>query len=91
MPLMPDDEHGLITGFYSFSRGLGIVLGPLLAGVAISVLRPLLGSTQGYAAMWLVCGGAILASIAFMEPLQRREAQLREKRAQGEATQGAAA
>jgi MFS family permease len=80
MPLMPDEEHGLITGFYSFSRGLGILLGPLLAGFAIAAMRSSLPSTQGYAAMWLVCGAAILASIAFMGPLQAREAQLRRKR-----------
>lgn len=80
MPLMPDEEHGLITGLYSFSRGLGILLGPLLAGVAITLLRPLLDSTHGYAAMWLVCGGAVLASTAFMKPLQQREAQLRAHR-----------
>jgi MFS family permease len=80
MPLMPDEEHGLITGFYSFSRGLGILLGPLLAGFAIAAMRSSLPSTQGYAAMWLVCGAAILASIAFMGPLQAREAQLRRTR-----------
>jgi MFS family permease len=80
MPLMPEEEHGLITGFYSFSRGLGILLGPLLAGLAITVLRSLLPSTHGYAAMWLVCAAAILASLAFMAPLQAREAQLRRQR-----------
>jgi MFS family permease len=81
MPLMPDEEHGLITGFYSFSRGIGILLGPLLAGFATATLRPLLASTHGYAAMWLVCGAAILASLPFMKPIQSREAQLRRGRA----------
>lgn len=32
MPLMPEGEHGLITGFYSFSRGLGILSGPCWRG-----------------------------------------------------------
>jgi MFS family permease len=82
MPLMPEEEHGLITGFYSFSRGVGILLGPLLAGVAITVLRPALTSTHGYAAMWLVCGLAMLASAAFMGPIRHREAHLRRKRGQ---------
>jgi MFS family permease len=85
MPLMPEEEHGLVTGFYSFSRGIGILLGPLLAGLAISAFRPLLSSTEGYAAMWLVCGVAILASVAFMEPLQRNEARLRAKRERSDA------
>jgi MFS family permease len=92
MPLMPEEEHGLITGFYSFSRGLGILLGPMLGGLAITALRSLLPSTNGYAAMWLVCGAAILASLAFIEPLQAREAQLRKQRARDrDAPQGAAA
>lgn len=80
MPLMPDEEHGLITGFYSFSRGLGILLGPALAGLAITVLRPTLQATDGYAAVWAVCGAAILASAAFMAPLRAREAELRRDR-----------
>ena len=80
MPLMPDEEHGLITGFYSFSRGLGILLGPAFAGLAITLLRPELSSTDGYAAMWLVCGAAILLSLAFMAPLRTKEKQLRRKR-----------
>lgn len=91
MPLMPEEEHGLITGFYSFSRGLGILLGPLLAGLAITASRSLLSSTQGYAAMWLVCGAAILLSLAFMPPLRAREAQLRRERGRREATRARAA
>jgi hypothetical protein len=53
---------------------------PLLAGLPISVLRPLLSSTHGYAAMWLVCGAAMLASAAFMRPLRSREAEPRHRR-----------
>jgi MFS family permease len=84
MPLMPDEEHGLITGFYSFSRGIGILLGPLLAGLAITTLHPLLNSTRGYAAMWLVCGLAVLASAAFLKPIRARETELREDRGRSE-------
>jgi MFS family permease len=80
MPLMPDEEHGLITGFYSFSRGVGILLGPLLAGVAITALHSELSSTHGYAAMWLVCALSMLASGAFMRPIRSRETQLRRRR-----------
>jgi MFS family permease len=88
MPLMPEREHGLVTGFYSFSRGLGILFGPLLAGAAISLLRPVLSSTHGYAAMWLVCSAAILASLAFIAPIRRRESELRRETAERRAAQG---
>jgi MFS family permease len=70
MPMMPHDEHGALTGFYSLSRGVGTGLGPLLAGVAIQLLRGPLGSTNGYAAMWLVCGLAILASIPLVRMMR---------------------
>jgi MFS family permease len=70
-PLMPHGQHGLLTGFYSLSRGIGTALGPLMAGVAIQVLDGPFSSTQGYAAMWLVCGGTILASVPFLMRLRR--------------------
>jgi MFS family permease len=71
-PLMPAGQHGLLTGFYSLSRGLGTALGPLLAGVAIQVLHGPFSGTDGYGAMWLVCGGTILASVPFLSMLRRR-------------------
>jgi Na+/melibiose symporter-like transporter len=67
MPLMPEGEHGALTGFYSLSRGIGVMLGPLLAGVAVSVLKGPLSHTHGYAAMWLVCSAAILASLPLVK------------------------
>jgi hypothetical protein len=60
-----------LTGFYSLSRGIGTAIGPLLAGIAIGVLHGPFGSTEGYAAMWLVCGGSILLSIPFLMRLRR--------------------
>jgi MFS family permease len=68
MPLMPEEEHGVLTGLYSMSRGIGVMLGPLLAGIAIGVAEPLFESTSGYAATWWVAAVAILLSIA---PLRR--------------------
>jgi MFS family permease len=62
IPLMPEGEHGALTGFYSFSRGIGVMLGPLLAGLAVTALKGPLSSTHGYAGVWLVCGVAILSS-----------------------------
>jgi Na+/melibiose symporter-like transporter len=67
MPLMPEEEHGALTGFYSLSRGVGTMLGPLFAGLAISL-------SGGYPAMWLVSAGAILASVAFLLALERSAA-----------------
>jgi Na+/melibiose symporter-like transporter len=68
MPLMPNEEHGAMTGLFSVSRGLGVMAGPLLAGVAIDLGGGLFSSTHGYAAAWWVAGLAMLTSIV---PLRR--------------------
>lgn len=77
MPLMPDSEHGVLTGLYSMSRGLGVMLGPLLAGLAITLAQPLFDSTDGYAAAWWIAGGAILLSLL---PVRRLRADSGDRR-----------
>ena len=72
-PLMPDARHGALTGYYSASRGLGVMLGPLLAGLAVSAGAGVLSSTHGYAAMWAVCGAAALASTPLVGRVRRDE------------------
>ncbi len=70
MPLMPKDEHGALTGFYSISRGVGIVLGPILAGALIWVTRDgVFKASHGFQAMWIVCAAATLASLWFLRKL----------------------
>ena len=63
MPLMPEREHGALTGFYSVSRGLGTWLGPLFAGLAITGLSGVFAATRGYQAVWGVCAAATLLSL----------------------------
>ena len=79
MPLMPDDEHGLLTGFYSVSRGIGIIAGPILAGVAIAVTQGgLYSGTQGFQAVWIVCAAAALTSLVFLRKLRQADEDRRE-------------
>jgi Na+/melibiose symporter-like transporter len=72
MPLMDEESHGAATGFYSFSRGIGTALGPLLAGVAIAATADAFAATHGYQATWGVCAGAILLSLLPLAALRRR-------------------
>jgi maltose/moltooligosaccharide transporter len=65
MRLMTAEHHGAAAGLFDVSGGLGTLLGPAIAGLAIDLLAPLFESTQGYAAMWPVVsisaiGGAVL-------------------------------
>lgn len=69
----PEGEHGALSGLYSTSRGIGIMLGPLLGGAAVELLRGPLADTDGYAAMWLVASAALLASIPLIRRLRRDE------------------
>jgi MFS family permease len=66
VPLMPEEHHGALTGFYTASRGVGIMLGPLIGGAAVSVASGVMASTEGYAAVWLVCAIASLLSVPFL-------------------------
>lgn len=72
MPIMPEDSHGMMTGFYSLSRGFGVMLGPLLAGLAVQLLGGEFSSTHGYAAVWIVVAAAILLSIPVLARLRAR-------------------
>jgi Na+/melibiose symporter-like transporter len=72
MPLMPEGEHGAITGLYSLSRGIGIIAGPILAGVAIAATSGgVFKSTNGFEAMWIPCAAAALLSLVFVRRLRR--------------------
>jgi Na+/melibiose symporter-like transporter len=77
MPLMPEDAHGAMTGFYSLSRGVGIVSGPVLAGALISVSGSLFRATDGFQAMWFVCSLAAFASVPLVVYMRRAGADRR--------------
>jgi MFS family permease len=76
-PLMPEDERGVLTGFYSVSRGIGITIGPVAAGALISLTAGnVFDETHGFQATWIVPLVAILGSL----PLLGRLDQERERR-----------
>lgn len=67
MRLLPAHQHGVGAGLFGFSRGLGIVAGPALAGLAVTWAKPVelltLNDTEGYSAMFGVASLLLLASI----------------------------
>jgi MFS family permease len=66
----PPGGAGVAAGLLDFSRGLGVVLGPIVVGAAIELSHGRFGATHGYAAMWPVIGIPVLASLLFLRGLE---------------------
>ena len=75
MSVMPERRHGSSAGLFEFSRGVGALAGPLLAGLAIAASAHLLAATDGYAAMWAVASAAILLSLPALRRAQAEPAR----------------
>lgn len=60
------EEHGVTAGLFGLSQGAGIVAGPVLAGLAVELGGPVFPGTDGYAAIFVVAGVAVLASFALV-------------------------
>jgi len=67
-----EDAHGAAAGLYTVSRGVGLLLGPLVTGVAIELLAPVLADTQGYVVLFPVCALAVTATIPILLRAPRR-------------------
>ncbi len=73
--LMPAGDRGAVSGLATTTKGIGLLIGPLLAGVLIDVTQPYLESTDGYQVLWPVLGVPILLSVplvAALIPAERR-------------------
>lgn len=67
----PEADHGLTAGLFDTSRGFGSLVGPIMAGVAITTLEPVFHGTDGYAAMFLVVSVFCFASLIPLSRLRR--------------------
>ena len=67
--LMPQQHRGAISGLATTTKGLGLLIGPLVAGAAIDILRPHLESTDGYQVLWPICGLPVLAVVPLVARL----------------------
>jgi MFS family permease len=67
--LAPAGSEGAAAGLQDFSRGIGVVLGPIAVGAAIGASKSFFDSTQGYGSMWLVIGVPVLVAAILLKPL----------------------
>jgi MFS family permease len=68
--IAPDTAQGAAAGLVDFSRGLGVVLGPVLVGASVTWARSWLSATHGYAIMWLMIGAPIVATLGLLRMLR---------------------
>ncbi len=71
--LMPPGDRGAISGLATTTKGIGLTVGPLLAGALIDILRPYLPATDGYQVLWPVLALPILLVIPLVASLVRAE------------------
>jgi MFS family permease len=81
--LMPSHDRGAISGLATTTKGLGLLVGVPLTGVAIDLLKPYLSATEGFQALWPLLGIPIIAVIPLVMRLEKVESDA-ERRALSE-------
>ena len=71
--VMPPHDRGAVAGLAIMTKGIALLAGPLGVGALIDIFRPLLASTDGYAAMWPAVGVPILLAIPIVHLLSQSE------------------
>jgi MFS family permease len=66
----PPGSQGAAAGLLDFSRGIGVVLGPILVGAAVDLFPGTFASTHGYAVMWPVIGIPVLATVLLLRTFE---------------------
>jgi len=72
--LTPAEHRGAASGLATTTKGVGLLLGAPLAGLAIDLTDPYFKSTHGYQSLWFLGGLGILAAIPLVASLMAHEA-----------------
>ena len=65
--LMPEQHRGAVSGLATTTKGIGLIVGPLVAGAVIDLV--------GYQALWPVCGIFVLSAVPLVALLSGRRAR----------------
>jgi MFS family permease len=71
--IVPEEHRGAVSGLATTTKGIGILVGAPLAGLAIDLARPYFQATDGYQVLWPICGLPILAAIPLLVRLMEVE------------------
>ena len=71
--LTPARHRGAISGLATTTKGIGLLVGAPVAGLAIDLARPYLHTTHGYQILWPLCALPVLGAIPIVASLLRVE------------------
>ena len=71
--IVPVEHRGTASGLATTTKGIGLLIGAPLAGLAIDLAQPYLETTSGYQILWPICGLPILAAIPLLVRLMEIE------------------
>jgi MFS family permease len=71
--IVPVEHRGAVSGLATTTKGIGILIGAPIAGLAIDLAKPYFGATDGYQILWPICGLPILAAIPLLVRLMEVE------------------
>ena len=75
--IVPVEHRGAVSGLATTTKGIGLLVGAPVAGLAIDLARPYLQATDGYQVLWPICGLPILAAIPLLVRLMEIEPRTR--------------
>ncbi len=73
--IVPAEHRGAASGLATTTKGIGLLIGAPVAGLAIDFSRPYLNATNGYQILWPVCALPILGAIPLLVRLIQAEAE----------------
>jgi MFS family permease len=71
--IVPVEHRGAVSGLATTTKGIGLLVGAPVAGLAIDLARPYLDATSGYQVLWPICGVPIIAAIPLLVRLMEIE------------------
>ena len=71
--IVPAEHRGAVSGLATTTKGIGLLIGAPVAGLAIDLARPHLQVTNGYQILWPVCALPILGAIPLLVCLMQVE------------------
>ena len=75
--IVPVEHRGAVSGLATTTKGIGLLVGAPLAGLAIDLSRPYFHETNGYQVLWPICGVLILGAIPLLIRLMEVEPKTR--------------